>query len=93
MADRSSRADVRNPILALPAAREIIDEAPPEVRAWLKRLLLELNAQCREKEVEAYRKRKGPMTSYWMAAATYVKHIAHALRPDQRRGNIDRSER
>jgi hypothetical protein len=95
MTDRSSRREVRNPILGLPAARQIMSDASPEAqlaRLWLWRLLRELNEQCRGNEVVAYGKRKGPMTNYWMSAATYVKHISHILSPRRRRGNIDRIE-
>jgi hypothetical protein len=42
-------------------------------------LLRELKAQCRAKEVESYRKRKGPLVAYWMAAGTYAKHIAQVI--------------
>lgn len=77
-AGRSSLREVRNPILGLPAAREIA-ALPAEQRRLLKRLLRDLKAQCREKEAEAYAKRKGPMTAYWMAAGTYAGHIANAL--------------
>jgi hypothetical protein len=75
---RSSRADVRNPILALPAALEL-QALPRSQRLIIKRLLRELKAQCREQERRAYSQRKGPLTAYWMAAGTYAGHVAAVL--------------
>lgn len=75
---RSTRPEVRNPLLGLPAAQdfaEALAAAPPEVRQAFKRLLGELKVQCREKEVESYRKRKGPQVQYWMSTGTWVKHL------------------
>lgn len=78
MTERSSRLEVRNPLLALSAARELRN-LPPEAKAALRALLRDLKAQCREKEAEAYRKRKGPMVAYWMACGTYCKHTMQAV--------------
>jgi hypothetical protein len=75
---RSSRPDVRNPVLALPAALEL-QRLPRSQRLIIKRLLRELKAQCREQERRAYSQRKGPMVSYWMAAGTYAGHAAAVL--------------
>lgn len=80
MAPRSSRREVRNPILALPAAQAILASLTPDQRVAMKRLFRELKGQCRQKEAEAYAKRKGPMTAYWMAAGTYSGHIANVLK-------------
>jgi len=76
---RSARPEVRTPILALPAARAI-GELPPEPRALLRRLLLDLSAAAREKAEESRRRRKYVMYSYWMVCAVYARHIAGALR-------------
>jgi len=78
--DRSARREVRNPILALPAAQALL-ALPAEQRAVIYWLLRDLKAQCREQEAIAYAKRKGPMTAYWMAAGTYSGHIAHVANP------------
>jgi uncharacterized membrane protein len=75
---RSSRPDVRNPILSLPAALELL-ALPRAQRLIMKRLLRELKAQCREQERRAYSQRKGPLTAYWMAAGTYAGHVAAVL--------------
>lgn len=78
MSDRSNLREVRNPILGLPAAQALL-ALPPEQRQIIKDLLRQLKVQCREKEVAAYAKRKGPMTAYWMAAGTYCGHIANVF--------------
>jgi hypothetical protein len=77
--DRSARRDVRNPLLALPAMAQL-DVLSPEARAALRALCLDLRTQARAKEVTSYAKRKGPMVAYWMAVATYAKHLANVLR-------------
>lgn len=76
-ADRSSVPEVRNPVLGLPAAVEALRSLDPQQRAALRTVLLAIREQALAREKESYRKRKGPMVSYWMAAATYLKHIAH----------------
>ncbi|WP_241213412.1 hypothetical protein [Sphingomonas sp. ABOLE] len=77
--DRSSRPEVRNPVLGLPAAVQALRSLDPQQRAALKVVLMEIRKEALSRERESYRRRKGPMVSYWMAAATYLKHIAHAL--------------
>lgn len=82
MTARSNRPEVRNPLLALPAAVDLaaLLADQPELRRTFKRLCLQLKAQCREKEAEAIRKRKGPMVSYWMSTGTWCRHLSAALR-------------
>ncbi|WP_342248628.1 hypothetical protein [Sphingomonas sp. OTU376] len=87
MTDRSSRREVRNPILGLPAAVEALRSLDREQRAALRIVLLAVREQMREKEVISYRKRKGPMVEYYMSGATYAKHIANVL------GMLNRGER
>ena len=67
----------RNPVLDLPAARRL-EELPPEARAALRDVLLELADQANANAEEAWRRRKGPMAAYWRAVSTYAKHIARA---------------
>jgi hypothetical protein len=89
---RSSRIEVRNPVLGLPAAVEALQALDPQQRAALRVVLLEIRKQARAREAESYRKRKGPMVSYWMAAATYLKHTANALgRQHQRQRDDDQA--
>jgi hypothetical protein len=77
---RSSQPEVRNPILALPAAQELAQmmRDNPELKATFKRLCRELKAQAREQERNSIRRRKGPMVSYWMSCGTWCAHLANA---------------
>ena len=79
MTDRSSKVEVRNPVLGLPAAMAALRSLDKQQRQSLRVVLLAIREQARAREVESYRKRKGPMVSYWMATATWARHIAHAL--------------
>lgn len=84
-ADRSAQAVVRNPLLALPAAQALM-ALPADQRRAIAALLRDLKRQARGKEAESYRKRKGPMTAYWMAAGTYAGHLAAVLAKSQQTG-------
>ena len=77
VAVRSNRADVRNPVLALPAMQRLM-ESP--LRAELRLVLLELSADARERANECWRRHKAPMAAYWKCVAVYAGHIARALR-------------
>jgi len=77
---RSARLEVRNPVLALPAAREIL-ALPPEHRTILGILLRELSKQSDDKATTAWGARKGIMAAYWRATSTFSKHLARALDP------------
>ena len=81
---RAARREVRNPILALPAARAIAT-LPIEQRRPLGILLRELAAQADVKADEAWRTRKGIMAAYWRAVCTYAKHLARAIDPADKR--------
>jgi hypothetical protein len=76
--DRSNRADVRNPITALPAARDLC-ALDPAARAALRKTMRDLSAQCRAKADECWRKHKAPMAAYWKAQAVYARHISVLL--------------
>lgn len=89
MSERSSRPEVRNPVLGLPTAVEALQSLDPQQRAALRIVLLAIREEARAKEAESYRKRKGPMVAYWMAAATYLKHTANALGRGHARCEID----
>lgn len=83
MSDRSARAEVRNPLLALPAARRIA-RLPEDQRVALAGLLRDLAADAAERAEESWRKKKGPMAAYWKAASVYAKHTARVIaRPPQ----------
>lgn len=80
IAARSSRADVRNPILRLPAAAAIADQVDGRALELLAQLLLELGDDCADRARKAWRTHKAPMACYWKICAVYARHIARALR-------------
>jgi len=80
MTARSTRAEVRNPILALPAFKAL-QSLDPDVRALLDALLCDLQRDARARAQHSWEKRKPPVAAYWAAAAVYAGHIAKALRP------------
>lgn len=67
----------RNPVLDLPSARRL-ETLPPEARAALRAVLLDVAVEANVLAETAWRKRKGPMAAYWRAVSTYAKHIARA---------------
>ncbi len=67
-----------NPLLKLPAAREL-SRLPTESRQALATVLRALRDQANTEAETAWRRRKGPMAAYWRAVATYARHLAHAL--------------
>jgi hypothetical protein len=78
MADRSAAAEVRNPLLGLPAVASI-RALPLECRAPLAELLRQVAEEADRKAEAAWAKRKGPMAAYWRATCTYAKHTARAI--------------
>lgn len=73
---RANLPEVRNPILRLPAAQELM-ALPADQRAVIKRILRDLKAQCRVEEARVYRQRKGPLVQYYMAMGTIMGHLAN----------------
>lgn len=82
MSTRSSRRDVRNPILALPAAR-LLDELPQEARDALLAVLSEIRLDSRERADKCWRTHKAPMAAYWKAVSVYTGHLVKVLRNPQ----------
>jgi hypothetical protein len=76
---RSNRAEVRNPVLALPCA-ERARFMPPEAREWLIEFLIDLRRDARERAEKAWRTYKAPQACYWRVIAVWSSHLAHALR-------------
>lgn len=77
--DRSARREVRNPVLAHPAARRL-QELEPGARAMLRDLFREIAADARTRAAECWRKHKAPMAVYWKAVAVYSGHVARVLK-------------
>lgn len=76
---RSNRAEVRNPILALPAARKLA-ALPPEAREAVCELLEEMRIDAFSRADNAWRKSKPPLAAYWRAVSTYCGHVRKAIR-------------
>ena len=66
-------------MLALPAAGRLC-RLPPEVRAILADLLVELSADARSRAEMNWRKNKAPMAAYWRAVSTYSNHLRRIIR-------------
>lgn len=76
---RSSRIDIRNPLLTLPSSRRIAD-LPSDAKAALSALLSELAKDAAERAEKSWRKSKGPMAAYWKAVSVYAKHAKSLCR-------------
>jgi len=77
---RSTRPEIRNPVLMLPAARGIM-ALPIEQRRPLALLLRQLAADADQRAHDCWRRRKGFVAAYWRVVCTYCKHIARTLDP------------
>ena len=94
MIERSTLAEVRNPLLGLPTFRALTMLDDP-ARSLIRQLLLDLHADARLRAAECWRRRKPPMAAYWAAVAVYAGHAARAFRPTTRRrgeGGVVRSD-
>ncbi len=76
---RSSREEVRNPLLTLPAAQKLLS-LPPEVRGLLGELFAELEADCLLRAEHAWKTSKPPIAAYWKVTATYSGHLRKVVR-------------
>lgn len=84
--NRSTRPDVRNPIMRLPAAARLAT-LPEGIRRELRGLLMEIRRDAQELAEKQWRKHKAPMAAYWKAVAVYAGHTARALRGPNSRAN------
>lgn len=78
-ARRSAAREVRNPVLALPAAQRLLD-APPEVRALVADLMGDIALDARDRAEKSWRTHKAPMAAYWKAVSVYAGHIKRVAR-------------
>ncbi len=77
---RSNRADVRNPLLAIPEVREQFEQLPPEARKALEAVLRSLSKNFRVRAEKAWKTRKPPLAQYWAVNAVNARHLALAVR-------------
>ena len=75
---RSIRADVRNPLLALPAAQQLT-ALPIDSQVALRGLLKQISADARVRAERCWKTHKAPMAAYWKAVAVYANHTSRLL--------------
>jgi hypothetical protein len=80
MTARSSRREVRNPILGLPVVQKALAEMTPDEAARWTAILLAIQADARERAELNWRRHKGPVAAYWKATGAIVGHIAKVIR-------------
>jgi len=78
-AARSQRREVRNPILALPAAHWVRG-VPPDARLLLADLLEDLARDAGQRAQDCWRRHKAPMAACWKACSVYARHLARVIR-------------
>lgn len=76
---RSTRAEVRNPILGLPTFKAINAQLGDDGRVAMASLLRAIQSDARERADKCWRTHKAPMAAYWKAVAVYAGHIARAV--------------
>jgi hypothetical protein len=79
MTDRSSRADVRNPLLTLPAAHRL-RALPRPAREGLRDVLMDLSRDARVRAQACWKSHKAPMALYWKVVSVYSRHAARLLK-------------
>jgi hypothetical protein len=75
--ERGNKAEIRNPLLALPAAHRI-KSLPVEMYRELRELAALLTEMAQDEACradKAWSKSKGPMAAYWKAVSVYAKHV------------------
>lgn len=75
---RSSRHDVRNPLLTLPSVQAAM-ALPHEQRQVFTAILGDLVADARERAQVSWRQNKGPMAAYWKAVGAYAEHLRRLM--------------
>lgn len=80
MTQRSTRADVRNPVLSLPAVSRL-HALPIASREALAAVLADLAKDAGERAQKAWWTHKAPMALYWKAVSVYARHLSRAVRP------------
>ncbi len=84
MKSRSNRAEVRNPVLALPALRAL-RALDPDSKALMAVLLLDLRRDAGSRSKRSWARRKAFTAAYWSVVSIYAGHIFRALHPGSAR--------
>lgn len=78
MTTRSSKPDVRNPLVHMAAAQSM-QNLEPAARDALKALLKEISKDARARANKAWVTHKAPMAAYWKAVAVYANHAQRII--------------
>lgn len=76
---RSSLAEVRNPMLLVPEVVELARFLPDSVSHRAYRMLLAISKDFRARADVSWSKSKPPLAAYWASNAVHFKHLAHVL--------------
>jgi hypothetical protein len=76
---RSNLREVRNPVLALPSTKRLMD-LPGDQRAVIEDILADLTTDARSRAQVSWRQNKGPMAAYWKAVGAYAHHFRRVVR-------------
>jgi hypothetical protein len=76
---RSSRPEVRNPLVVLPGVQGLLD-LPADARGALRTALLDIRRDAKDRAQSCWRKHKAPMAVYWKVLAVYAGHLSRMLR-------------
>lgn len=74
-------AEISNPVLRLQSAAAI-QALPPDARAALKAVLMDLRRQSAAKAQLDWKRNKGMTAAYWKAVSIYAGHIARLCRDE-----------
>lgn len=77
---RSERREVRNPMLALPAVKALMD-FPDDQRLAIAAVLKDVVSDARGRAQVSWRQNKGPMAAYWKAVGAYAEHLRRLVKP------------
>ena len=77
-AGRSARAEVRNPVLSLPAVAAL-RALEPDTRAAIATVFWDIQRDARLRADKCWKTHKAPMAVYWKAVGVYCGHIARSI--------------
>lgn len=81
---RSTRPDVRNPLLQLESARRLGEWLTSSTAQVLAMFLTDISRDARARAAECWKRHKAPMALYWKIVAVYARHFVQILRAIQR---------
>lgn len=90
---RSTRPDVRNPLLQLESARRLGEWLTSSTAQVLAIFVTEISNDARARASECWKKHKAPMALYWKIVAVYARHFAQILRAISRQASAEAAER